>query len=332
MARRLFIIVTLALSASCVLAVDSDKGFLERPPLFVDNEHDFPLAGMGIEVPRAGKTIPDFDALTVQSQAFNSDGTNVQPQLGLKFDVERIGAVHGFKDGWAAGVSVAFQRTHARGLISGQQATGIVNALGDTTLAAKKVLWTGARGQRLVAVAGFELPTGKSNATFGDSNPVTNAYYRNFPRRMPISWQPGSGTVNGYLGVAYGRSRNRLSYEGILATKLHSSGDEDVKIGDIFMAAATTTYGIGRNFAASLGLTLRVQADDSYPNALLPGIGQPALVGTTQHGTTLYIDPSFRVNVLKGINIGVGFRIPAVKPDNGMVPDTRVFLIIYPNL
>ncbi|MCL5104296.1 MAG: transporter [Armatimonadetes bacterium] len=329
----IFVVVVLALGiAASAQGVNSERGFMENPPVFIDNEHDVPLAGMGAFIPPAGKTIPDFDALSVQSESFRQDGVNVQPQLGLKFDVERLGALHGFNDCWAMGVSIAYQRTHARGLISGQEATGIINAFGDTVLVAKKRFWNRREEESIVATAGLELPTGKDDATFGASNSVTNAYYRDFPRRMPISWQPGSGSVDGYLALAYGRRRHRLSYVGLLAAKLHTPGDEDVKIGDIFIAAASATYGITEKLAASLGLTLRTQADDSYPNSAPPGVDQPILAGTTTHGMTLYIDPSVRFNAFNKITVGVGLRFPAIKPDNGMSPDTRVFLIVYPNL
>ena len=204
--------------------------------------------------------------------------------------------------------------------------------VGGISLIGKKVFWKGSSNQSAVVTAGVQLPNGLSTAAFGESNASTNGYYNNSPARLPISWQPSSGTLNGYLALAYGSRGHRLSYEGILLEKLYSSDDEDTKVGNIFIASINGTYGISRTLAGSLGVTLRSQADDSYPEAPSPGVDAPPLMGTTTHGTTLYIDPSIRFVVDKQATIGIGFRLPAILPDNGMVPNVQVSFIAYPSM
>ena len=124
----------------------------------------------------------------------------------------------------------------------------------------------------------------------------------------------------------------QVSDESIVLEKLYSSDDEDTKIGNIFIASVNGTYGISRTVAGSLGLTLRSQSNDSYPEAPFPGVDAPPLTGTTTHGTTLYIDPSIRFTVAKQATVGIGYRFPALLPNNGMVPRVQVFFIVYPNM
>jgi hypothetical protein len=181
-----------------------------------------------------------------------------------------------------------------------------------------------------VAAAGIELPTGMDHAAFAQSNAVTNAYYRNYARRMPLSWQTGSGSVDGLFGLSYGHSCNRLSYEALVVTKINGSGDEDVHIGNTLLVAGTASYGLAKSAAISLGLTVRSQANDDYPNAPAPGVGQPALAGTTTHGTALYLDPSIRVLVANRAIVGLGIRFPLIDPESGLVPKGLLSIIFSP--
>ncbi len=333
--HRVLITAFLLLVASALAygqSADNPQGFLDKPPIFIDNEPDIPLTGMGTEIPKPGKVILAFDAQSQQSSEFRSNGVNVQPTLNLKLDIIRIGALAGFKDDWAAGISIPWQRTRINGNLGTFPAGTAVEAVGGISLIGKKAFWKGCAGQRAVVTAGVQLPNGLSTATFGESNPSTNRYYINYPARLPLGWQPSTGTWNGYLALAYGTRGHRLSYEGIFLEKLYSSDDEDTKVGNIFIASINATYGISRTLAGSLGVTLRSQADDSYPEAPSPGVDAPPLMGTTTHGTTLYIDPSIRFVVDKQATIGIGFRLPAILPDNGMVPNVQVSFIAYPSM
>ena len=149
---------------------------------------------------------------------------------------------------------------------------------------------------------------------------------------MPLGWEPSSGTFNGLLAASYGRLYQRLSYEALLAGKIYGTNDEDVKIGNILIAAITGTYGINRDLAGSLGFTLRSQADDDYPDAPNPALFQTSLAGTTTHGTTLFLDFGVRYIVMKKVTVVFVLRTPIMDPDNGMVPRTQYSIIFYPNL
>ena len=330
--NKIAILALIAISVSSVaIAADkNDSSFVENPPVFFDNERDIPLSSISMPIPPPGVIAPDFDIGQFDSDGFVNGGQPVQPGLSVQTGDIRLSGFRGFSKGWAAGLSLPWYRVKVANAIGGLPASGIAEGMGDISLLGKMNLRSNGDRNYLNLVGGFELPSGKDDSVFSQSNRVTNAYYSNDPQRMPISWQPGSGSVNGYLGLVYGKRGRYISYAATLLGKMFTPGDEDVKIGNILIFAGSGTYGINRNLAVSLGFILRSQADDDYPNAPSPGVGQPALAGTTTHGTTLFLDPSVRFRVLNRLIIGYGLRFPISKPNDGMVPDTRVFLIFYP--
>lgn len=304
--------------------------FLARPPLFMDNEPDVPLILMGSEIPKPGQIIPGIDSIITSSTEFRRNGVNVQPGLGVRLTTNRIGALAGLTPKWGAAASLPWQETHISGNISGFPASRSVTDIGNFSIFGKRVLWESCDGRDVVGfTAGVEFPTGSDTVTFDQLNRATTGYFRDTPGRAPLSWQPSTGSLNGFLSLAASRRGYRFSCMGILATKLHSSEGEDVKIGDIFIAGGTATYGIARPVALSMSVIYRNQQNDSYPNSPLDVDGL-ILQGTTQHGSTLYLIPSIRFVIGNKLVVGVGVKYPAILPENGLVPDTRGFLIIYP--
>jgi hypothetical protein len=328
--RLSLILIAMLVLTACACFCDEDRGFLQSPPVFIDNLYNFPLSTMGTAIPEPGDTVPDFDSQVYESSSANQGGANVQPNLNVKFTVTRIGALHGFSNDWGATISIPVQRTAVRGVIGGQPATAANSTLGGIAMLGKHIFWRGSGSEKAAVTFGVELPTGKDDGVFDQSNSVTNGYYTNYPQRYPLSWQPSSGTWNGYLALAYSKTQARLSYQALAAGKFFTAGDEDVKIGNIFVGALTGTYGLARYAAVSASAVLQVQGNDSYPNAPPPGVEQPVLAGTTLHGTTLYLGPSIRVKVADKVVIGFGWRYPVIEPDDGLVPRIRGFLIIYP--
>ena len=307
-----------------------ERGFLDRPPVYTNNEPDFPLTGLGGTMPDPGQIIHDVDLSGVSADHFNANGRNVQPGLDVEIQWIRVGAMRGFNGAWAAGLSVPFYRNLVKGTIGGQRATSIAEGFGGIALGGKKILWEDkCQASRVAFAGGIELPTGKDDAIFNQSNFVTNSYFPGL-RRVPLGWQPSTGTFNGLAALSYTRSRGRVSYEGLLAGKIFGTGAQDVKMGNVLIASAQGTYGISRDLAGSLGLTLRSQADDSYPNA--PLVSQPALAGTTSHSTILYVDAGIRYVVMRKVTVGLGIRTPINNPSAGMVPTTQFSIIFYQSM
>ena len=239
------ITATALLSCGSTLWADDAKediGYLDRPPVFIASYPDFPLTGLGIEVPPKGITIPDADVSSTESDGFRKNGVNVQPALRVEKNTYRLGALRGFGDGWAAGITVPWCRNPVRGNIGGLPAYGVGEGVGDAAVVGKKTIWENESDACVVGSVGLELPTGKDDATFGQNNAATRGYYVGPTPRMPLGWQSGSGSLDAYLAIAAGRRHGRISYVGVLAAKLHTAGDQDVKIGDILVAAVSGTY------------------------------------------------------------------------------------------
>lgn len=319
-------------ATACIAQSDEDRGFLDNPPLFIENEPDVPLTLMGAAVPKPGDIIPGYDSITESSKEFRRNGVDVQPGLAARFDARRLSALGGVAPGWGAAITIPWQHTRITGTTGGLPATADLTAIGDMAIFGKRQLWRSLDSKRTIGITGgLEFPTGNDNAHFDERNAVTNGYFQEEPGRLPLSWQPGGGSIKGYIAGAFEHRGGRLSYTGVLAAKLHSSEGEDATIGNIFVAAASGTYGIAKPIAVSLSMILRSQNDDSYPQAPAPGgVDGPLLNGTTNHGTMLWVVPSVRFQILGKLVIGAGVRIPAINPDDGFVPGTRGYLIIYP--
>ncbi len=336
MRTLLFTMCVLALSAACLAQWEgpsSECGFLDRPPVYIQNEPDFPLTGLGGAMPKPGEIVPDVDIAGVSADHWNQSGNNVQPELDLELQWIRVGAMRGWRGGWAAGFSVPYYRNLVKGAIGGQPASSIAQGFGNVAVGGKKILWRDKCHYGQVALAGaIELPTGKDNSIFNQANFVTNGYYTGNTQRIPLGWQPSTGTYNGLAALSYTRYRGRLSYELLAATKIFGTDGQDVKVGNIFIGALESTYGMSRDLALSLGVAVRDQADDQYPNApAFPGIDSQSLQGTTQHSTVVYLDAAVRYVVMRRITVGVGIRTPINTPSAGMEPTTQFTFMVYPN-
>lgn len=309
------------------------RGFLDRPPVYVNNEPYFPLTGLGVIMPEPGVTVPDIDLSGVSADHWIQNGQNVQPGLDLEIDWIRVGALRGFRGGWAAGISVPYYRNLVVGTIGGFPAASIAQGFGNVALGGKRVVWQDkCQTQRVIVAGAVELPTGKDDAIFGPNNAATNGYYGTASRqRIPLGWQPSTGTWNGLVALSYGHYYKRLSWEYLLAGKINGTGDQDVHVGSVLITALTGTYGISKSLAGTLGLTLRAQADDDYPRSPIP-VNQFPLTATTTHSTLLYLDVGIRYVVMEKAVVGIAIRTPINQPAEGMEPTTQISYIFYPNM
>lgn len=310
---------------------NQSQGFLNRPPVFVPNEPDFPLTGLGVIMPAPGKTEPDVDVSGLSANHWFDNGHNAQPSLRLTMSWIRVGALRGFRNGWVAGISVPYYRNQIYGSIGGFPAQAIAEGWGNIALGAKKVIWQDeCQTQRVTAAGAVELPTGKDSAIFGPTNLATTGYFGP-SQRIPIGWQPSTGTWNGLVALAYGHYKGRLSWELLLAGKINGTGYQDAHVGNLLISTITGTYGVSRNLAATLGFTLRAQQDDDYPNSPIP-VNRFPLTATTSHSPLVYLDVGVRYIVIDKVVIGIAVRTPINQPSEGMQPTTQISYIFYPNM
>lgn len=325
----------LLLSIQCFAqwaGAEKGRGFLCNPHVYVNNEPDIPLTGLGVIMPKPGEIQPDIDFSGQRADHWNVNGHNVQPALDYQQSWIRVGALRGFQGGWAVGVSIPWFRNQVKGDIGGFPAHGVGEGIGNVSLYGKKILWQDCKsGRQLIGAVGFDLPVGVNDQSFGPDNIVTNGYFADRRMRMPLGWQPSTGTFNGLFALSYGRTWQRVAWQALMAGKIYGTDDEDVKLGNVFIGEVNGTYGISRDLAGSLGFTVRSQGDDSYPNSPLP-VNGPLLEGTTNHSTIVYLDLGVRYTVMHKVTVGVGIRTPIMNPDSGMDPSGTVSIIVYPNI
>ncbi len=105
---------------------------------------------------------------------------------------------------------------------------------------------------QLSLLGGLKLPSG-----------ATDLQDSNLPRltgrpgtRLPPNLQPGSGSVDGIVGLAGFHNMDRLSFYGDVQSKLNTEGAQDFRGGDIVFYDLTVDYVVGarRNVFAVLEL------------------------------------------------------------------------------
>lgn len=324
------VLLSIAIYGYCEEAEPEYKGYLEKPPVFIIDDIDVPLGILGGDVPNKGTRNWDAGSSSFESDEVRKNGVVSQHGLSIEQTNIRLGAQIGVLDSWAVRISVPWRFTSIGSNIGGLPANTSINGLADIDLLLRKTIWMQPTGEKLVASLGIEVPTGKDNALFDQSNDSTNAYYRNSSRRLPMGWQNGNGAFDGILALAYEKKKGNFSYVLVGAAKVHGKSDEDVKIGDIFITALNSTYGLSKEWSGSVGITYKQQKNDSYPNAPAPGVGQNALAGTTEHGSMVFMDLGIRYTQKDKSTFGFGYRIPISNPDNGFVPDAKWSLIFSP--
>ena len=320
--NSLVVLTLIIFAAVSVVAQDNNGGYFDKPHVYVEDDIYMPVGMLGTEAPPSDGIMWNIGSAYLSDTEFRSGGKEVQKNLGVRLWTLR-GSIAKMYGNTYLGINVPFGIDQISGRIGALPASRSSYGLGDVALIAKRNIWNGTDGSVVMAGVGIELPTGKDNITFDQLNANTVAYYPGNVKRMPLAWQPGSGSTDLYTSISYNKTVYRRAYEAILACKFNGKGDSDVRLGNLTVFSLNATQALNTNLAASLGVIYRRQQNDSYPNAPAPGVGQTALAGTTQHGSSLSLSPSIRFRLKQKITVGLSFTFPVVKPDNGLVPENR---------
>lgn len=294
----------------------------DRPMCHLEDEVTIPVRMLDSEMLPQDTLQWNVSSALVRSKEFRMQGQVVQPNLDVRLWTIR-GSVSKMIGNTYLGLNVPVGLVEVGGGIGNLPASSSDWALGDIALIAKRQLFSDQDKGKIVAGVGIEFPTGKDNLNFDQSNAATTAYYKQASPRLPIAWQPGSGSTDFFTSIAYNKSTSDRAYEAFFICKFHGKSDEDVRLGDIYMLSVNTMQNLSEKWSAGLGLALLKQENDSYPNAPTPGIGQALLAGTTEHGTTLFVSPSIKYRATGNQTYGFSLSLPIVKPDNGMVPSIQ---------
>lgn len=185
-------------------------------------------------------------------------------------------------------------------------ATADPRGMTDLWLQGKLRLMHGPAGH-LSAIAGLKLPTGKDDVRLSNGDP------------LEPSSQPGSGAVDGQLGLAYSRyltARTTMDASGIYTCR---GEQDDFRVGD----------------RVDLGVALAYRCTEdikSFPNWSVSGEAVGVWLGEDQDhgannlnsgGTTVYLAPGVRVRTSSNVSLSLAPAVPVYQDLNGDQPETR---------
>jgi Putative MetA-pathway of phenol degradation len=320
---------------------------------------DHPSATVGVGAARplnteSGMTLParawsvglrseyiDFDEfsdgrmLALQRADPDADVHSVESLLSLS-----LGVFYGLTDDLTVGLRVPYlRRTGLREPFSGTDgaATAVVAAhstdehsgvglpggpavldlgasdgLGDVTLFGQYRVLEHPAGHHLSLLAGLKTPTGRTSVRSGQG------------LRLETDLQPGSGSWDGLLGLAYTRLLGRVSLDGSVLYTIVSEGAQRTDLGDTFAFGAAVAYRVQgeprdahghdhddhdhttahANLAWDLVLEVNGEWRDQEHIA-------GALNGNSD-GTVLYLSPGLRLTIAGRVSFGVSVGVPLV--------------------
>jgi hypothetical protein len=214
----------------------------------------------------------------------------------------------GAQIGWYSGTN--FVAAEADGLGGADVATADPRGLSDLWLSGKLRVMRGASGH-LALMAGLKLPTGKDDVRLSDGD------------LLEPSSQPGTGAVDGQVGVAW--SKFLTSRTTVDASALYTlRGEHDgFRVGDRADAGVALAYRLTEdvkafpNWSVS-GELLSVWLDKDDDHGELNG---------NSGGTTVYLAPGVRERVNPHVSFSLAPALPIVQDLNGDQIEARAKLV-----
>lgn len=153
----------------------------------------------------------------------------------------------------------------------------------------------------LGALGGVKLPTG--------STTEKNTQGARFEPEL----QPGSGSVDGIFGAAYGWTAGIWTVEGNALYTIRTEGDQDFEFGDAFSSYTAVHLPLGRqdgvwSVRAGADFNLQVEARQKDGGVKMPDSG----------GTTLLAGPALTIRSREGFELIGNFLLPAVQDLGGV--------------
>jgi hypothetical protein len=216
---------------------------------------------------------------------------------------------------------------HSVALPGGPAVLGLGDAdgLGDVTLFGQYRVLEHPDGHHLSLLAGLKTPTGRTSVRSRQD------------LRLETELQPGSGSWDGLLGVAYTRLLGRVSLDGSVLYTIAGEGAQETDLGDTFAFDAAVTYrvrgesppaaaghdhhdhGHGSRLAWDLILELNGEWRDreDVGDRRMPNSG----------GTVLYLSPGLRCTVAGRVGIGLSVGVPVATDLHGDQVDPSYRLV-----
>jgi hypothetical protein len=226
--------------------------------------------------------------------------------------VESVSIAYGVTDdfqiaaqtGWYAGDN--FVAAESDGMGGATVATADPRGMTDLWLQGKLRVMHGQAGH-LAAIAGVKLPTGKDDVRLSNDE------------KLEASSQPGSGAVDGQVGLAYSRYLTAQSTIDASGVYTFRGVHDDFRVGDRVDLGVAVAYRFTEDIKA-------------YPNWSVSGeclgvwLGQDQDHGTHNEnsgGTTVYLAPGMRVRTSPHLSFALAPAVPIYQDLDGDQPETR---------
>ncbi len=195
------------------------------------------------------------------------------------------------------------------------ESLGNIEGIGDTTFYGQYRFFQN-EGSHLSALFGIKAPTGKTSRHSADGSEL-----------LETEFQPGSGSWDGIMGLAFTQQFDDLSFDASTVYTVTSEGAQDTDLGDIFSYNFALSYRLfGQNglsyqpaqFAVDTILEINGEwRDKEETNGSKDG---------NSGGNIVYFSPGIRLTAGKHVSLGASFGIPIVQNTNGnqVEPDYRI--------
>jgi hypothetical protein len=168
---------------------------------------------------------------------------------------------------------------------------------------------------QLSVIGGLELPTGSNDQTDGDVPDLTGGTSTRIPRDL----QPGSGSVDGIVGLAGFQNFDRLSLYGSLQGKINSE-DDDFKFGNRLHYDLAADYVLqeGRNLFLILEFNGRYEARSEENGRDVRNSG----------GHSLFISPGIQYLPVPYLILETSIQLPVFQELNGTQLGTDFSIVV----
>ncbi len=236
-----------------------------------------------------------------------------------------ISAAYGLTDDLTLGIRVPFIIRHDIrepehdfvGPGAPVESLGNVEGIGDTTFYSQYRFFKN-EGTNISALLGIKAPTGKT---------IRSTLHDGKVEILDAEFQPGSGSWDGILGLAFTQKIDALSITASSVYTIASEGTQDTDLGDIFSYNFALSYRLlgqkgvsyeAPKFALDTIIEFNGEWRDKEQNSNVKD--------NNSGGNIAYISPGLRFIAGNNVSVGASFGIPIVQNTNGnqVEPDYRV--------
>lgn len=164
-------------------------------------------------------------------------------------------------------------------------------------------------------IGGLKFPTGSNDQTDSDVPALTGSTSTRIPRDL----QPGSGSVDGIIGIGGFQNFDRLSFYGSLQGKLNTEAD-DFRFGNRLNYDFTTEYVLfkERNLLLNLELNGIYEARAEEGGRDIPNSG----------GNRLFISPGIQYLPVPNLILQTSVQLPILQDLNGTQLGTDFSVVV----